>query len=403
MNTAKYPDRPEVSGAELVERARALVPALRERARAAEETGRIPDETVEDLKAADLFRAVVPKRFGGHEVDFKYIPQIFRELGRGCTSTAWTMGFLIYHNFQFAHFSEAAQEDAWGDKGYTMAPGQVMPAGSAEPIEGGFELSGRWGYATGIQHGDWMLLSAPLAGDGAGQSEVPDVRRFFLPVSDFTVLDTWHVSAMRATGSHDVTLDKVFVPEHRMIRVSDLRAGTAPGLALNTGPLWRVPLLTLMCYGAVGPMVGGAEAMLELVTGILKDKVGAYTGRRQQDLMPTRIRLADNKTKLEATRGLYDAKIQLISDTVNGGGQLSPEDRAEARLVVSYIARTCRDIVVELALMAGSRAVFLDSPIQRFQRDINSLATHAVFDFDHTADLYGGVMMGTGLPAGAMI
>ena len=388
-----------LSGAELVARAGALVPALRERAAAAEDSGRIPEETVKDLIAADLFRAVVPERFGGHEVDFKYIPQIFRELGRGCTSTAWTMGFLVYHNFQFAHFPEQGQEDAWGTNGYTMAPGQVMPSGSAEPVDGGFELSGRWGYATGIQHGDWMLLSAPIA----GQTETPDVRRFFLPVSDFTVLDTWHVSAMRATGSHDVTLENVFVPEHRMIRVADLRAGQAPGLALNTGPLWRVPLLTLMCLGAVGPMLGAAEAMLELVTEILKNKVGAYTGKRMQTMMPTRIRLADNKARLDAVRGLFDGKIQFVSDTVYGGGTLGGEDRADMRLAVSYIARECHDMVNELALMAGSRATYLDSPIQRFQRDINSLASHAFFNFDTSADLYGGVMMGAGIPDNAMI
>ena len=384
-----------VSGAELVARAAALVPALRMRARAAEENGRIPEETVDDLKAAGLFRAVVPKRFAGYEVDFKSIPQIFRELGRGCTSTAWAMGFLIYHNFQFAHFSERAQEDAWGGRGYTMAPGQVMPSGLAVPVDGGFQLSGRWGYATGIQHGDWMLLSAPV--------ENGDIHRFFLPVSEFTILDTWHVAAMRATGSHDVTLENVFVPEHRSIRVADLRAGKAPGMALNTGPLWRVPLLTLMCFGAVGPLLGAAEAMLELVAEILATKVGAYTGAKMQNVMPARIRLANNKARLDATRGLFDAKIQMISDRVNDGGTLSSEERAEMRLVVSYIARESRAMVDELALMAGSRATFLDSPIQRFQRDINSLAGHAIFEFDHTADLYGGVMMGAEFPDNAMI
>jgi 3-hydroxy-9,10-secoandrosta-1,3,5(10)-triene-9,17-dione monooxygenase len=384
-----------VSGPELVARAAAMVPDLRERARAAEDAGRIPDETIEDLQAAGLFRAVVPTRFGGHEVDFKYIPQIFRELGRGCTSTAWTMGFLIYHNFQFAHFSEQAQEDVWGARGYTMAPGQVMPSGSAIPVDGGFELSGRWGYATGILHGDWMLLSAPVEGG--------EIHRFFLPVSDFTILDTWHVAAMRATGSHDVTLENAFVPAHRSIRVADLRAGNAPGLTLNTGPLWRVPLLTLMCFGAVGPLLGAAEAMLELLADILATKVGAYTGAKMQNVMPARIRLAGNKARLDATRGLFDAKIQMISDRINDGGNLSDQERAEMRLVVSYIARESRAMVDELALMAGSRATFLDSPIQRFQRDINSLAGHAIFEFDHTADLYGGLMMGGELPDNAMI
>ncbi|MBT5838090.1 MAG: acyl-CoA dehydrogenase [Rhodospirillaceae bacterium] len=384
-----------ISGAELVARAAALVPALRERARVAEEAGRIPEETVADLQEAGLFRAVVPKRFGGHEVDFKYIPQIFRELGRGCTSTAWTMGFLIYHNFQFAHFPEQAQQDVWEERGYTMAPGQVMPSGTATPVDGGFELTGRWGYATGIQHGDWMLLSAHID-DG-------DIARFFLPVSDFEILDTWHVSAMRATGSHDVTLDKVFVPAHRSIRVADLRDGKGPGLALNTGPLWRVPLLTLMVFGAVGPLLGAAEAMLELVTEILTNKVGAYTGAKMQNVMPVRMRLAENKVRLDAVRGLFDAKIEFISDRIYGGGNLSNEERAEMRLVVSYVARESRAIVDELALMAGSRATFLDSPIQRFQRDINSLAGHAIFEFDHTADLYGGVMMGANFPDNAMI
>jgi len=384
-----------ISGAELVARAAALVPALRERARGAEENERIPEETVEDLQAAGLFRAVVPTRFGGHEVGFKYIPQIFRELGRGCTSTAWTMGFLIYHNFQFAHFPEQAQEDVWGERGYSMAPGQVIPSGTATPVEGGFELTGRWGYATGIQHGDWMLLSARIDGGYIG--------RFFLPVSDFEILDTWHVSAMRATGSHDVTLDKVFVPAHRSIQVADLRDGKGPGLARNTGPLWRVPLLTLMVFGAVGPLLGAAEAMLELVTEILANKVGAYTGAKMQNVMPVRMRLAENKVRLDAVRGLFDAKIEFISERIYGGGSLSGEERAEMRLVISYIARECRALVDTLAMMAGSRATYLDSPIQRFQRDINSLAGHAIFEMDHTADLYGGVMMGAELPDNAMI
>jgi 3-hydroxy-9,10-secoandrosta-1,3,5(10)-triene-9,17-dione monooxygenase len=393
------PDGHILSGEELVARAAALVPALRARARGAEEAGRIPDETIDDVRDAGLFRAVVPRRYGGYEVDFKYVPQIFRELGRGCTSTAWTLGFLIYHNFQFGHFPEQAQDDVWGDKGYTMAPGQVMPSGSAEPVDGGYRLSGRWGYATGILHGDWMLLSAPLA----GSNDPPDLRRFFVPVSECTVLDTWHVSAMRATGSHDVELDGVFVPEHHQINVNDLRGGTAPGLQVNTGALWQVPLLTFMVFGAVGPMLGAAEATFEIVADILKNKIGAYTGARLQQQMSTRIRLARNKLLLDATRGLFDAKIDEVSQTVAHGETLGLEKRAEMRAVVGYVARTSQTIVNELARDAGSRATFLDSPIQRFQRDVNSLATHAIFDLDSTANLYGGVLMGQAVPAGAMI
>ena len=395
----------EITGKILVERARALVPDLRARGQAAEESERIPEETIEDVRNAGLFQAVVPKRYGGYEIEYKYIPQIFRELGRGCTSTSWTLGFLIYHNFQFAHFPEQAQDDVWSSKGYAMTPGQVMPSGTAEPVEGGFRLTGRWGYVTGILHGDWMLFSAPVTGSGNDNDPDtgPDIRRFFVPVSECKVHDTWHVSAMRATGSRDVELEDVFVPEHRQIRVSELRNGNGPGLKINTGLLWRVPLLTLMVYGAVAPLLGAAEAMLEIVSDILKIKVGAYTGARLQHQMSTRIRLAQNKVLLDATRGLFDDKIDFVWDVISRGDSLTSEQRLEARLVTNHIARTSQAIVNELAIDAGSRATFLDSPIQRFQRDVNSLVTHAIFDVDGVGNLYGGVMMGQEVPPNAMI
>lgn len=394
-------DATEVTGEILIERARAIVPDLRKRGRAAEEAGRIPDETIEDITNAGLFKAVVPKRYGGYEIDYKYVPQIFRELGRGCTSTAWTLGFLIYHNFQFGHYSQQAQDEVWGGRGYTMAPGIVMPSGVAVPVEGGLRLTGRWGYATGIQHGDWVLLSAPIA--GTEKDSPPDFRRCFVPVSEFTIHDTWDVAAMRATGSHDVELKDVFVPEHRQIRQADLRNGTAPGLEINTGPLWQMPLVPLMVYSAVTPLLGAAEGMLELVSEILATKVGAYTGFKLDQQMGVRVRLTQNKVLLNATRALFDSKLNEAWEMVERGEKMTPEQRLEARVVVNHIARTSYQIVNNLALEAGSRATYSDSPIQRFQRDVNSLVTHAIFDIDAMGDLYGGVLMGQDVPPGAMI
>ncbi len=388
------------SGEALVERARAMTQALRSRGESADANGRIPEETIRELAEAGLFRAVVPRRFGGHEIPFRYVPQIFRELGRGCTSTAWTMGFLIYHNFQFAHFSETAQQEVWGSgRGYTMAPGQVMPAGQAVSAEGGYKLTGRWGYATGIFHGDWMLLSAPVKG-GAMDGEI---LRFFVPVGEFRILDTWRVSAMRATGSHDVELNDVFVPAHRAIRVADLRGGAAPGLQHNSGSVYRMPLLTFMSFGAVGPLLGGAEAMFELITESLRNKVRAYSQAQAQQQMSTRVRIAELKCALDSLRALFDGKIAYVDGIVETGGQLTREERAEMRAVVSYIAKTSQTLVNALAREGGSRAIYLDSPLQRFQRDVNALATHALFDMDQNGDLFGRALLGLEIPAQAMI
>ena len=387
-------------GSELIERLQALVPALRERGGAAEEAGRIPQETVDDLIKADVFRAVVPARFGGHEVDFRYIPQIFRVLGRGCVSTAWTMGFLVYHNFQFAHFPEKAQDEVWGSgRGFTMAPGQVMPSGKATASDGGYRLTGRWGYATGIHHGDWMLLSAPVSG---GQFD-GDVLRFYVPVSEFHCLDTWKVASMRATGSHDVELEDVFVPARRSVRVADLRGGTAEGLVLNPGYLWRIPLLSFMCSGAVGPLVGAAEAMLEIVTETLRNKVRAYSINQAQGQMSTRVRLAQVSLRLQAMVALYEKSIIGIEESAARGEVMDTAGRAEVRATMSWIASEAQAIVNTLANEAGSRGNYLSSPVQRFQRDVNGLATHALFDMDHTGDLYAHTLLGMDLPAGAMV
>ena len=125
------------SGAALVERVRALVPALRERGRGAEEQGRIPDQTIDELAEAGIFRAVVPRRYGGLEVDFRDIANVVRELARGCASTAWAMGLLMFDGFQIAHFPARFQDEAWGPDGAALVAGQVMPSGSAKPVDGG--------------------------------------------------------------------------------------------------------------------------------------------------------------------------------------------------------------------------------------------------------------------------
>lgn len=397
--TLQDPSKNRARGEKLLEDLQAMVPDLRARGQAAEDAGRIPEETIEDLKRIKAFHAAVPESYGGMEVPFPIIPQIFRMLGRGCTSTAWCMGFLIYHSYQFAHYSRKSQDESFGTRGYTMAAGQVVPGGEAVRVEGGYRISGRWAYGTGILHCDWMAVPAPVrAEDGS-----VEVYRFYLPAEEFGVLDTWNVAAMRATGSRDVTLDDVFIPEHRALSVESLRDHTGPGLEINKGPLYRVPVLTYMAFGTVGPLIGAAEAMIEIVSDILKTKVGAYSGDSQQGLMTQKVRLARLDMELQSVIGLFENKMNFVWERLCRGETVSREERAEMRMVVSHIARKSREIVDELAQAAGSRGNYLDSPIQRFSRDANALATHAIFEYDHVANLYGGTILDVDLPNGAMI
>jgi len=182
-----------------------------------------------------------------------------------------------------------------------------------------------------------------------------------------------------------------------------LRNGRAPGLEVNTDPVWRVPLLTFMVYGAVGPLMGGAEAVCELVCGVLEGKTNAYSYAAMDKQMSTRVRMAQNQMTVEATRRLFDAGIQEVSDKVARGHEFSREERIKARMVACHVARTCHTVVNDMAREAGSRAIYNDSLIQRFQRDTNALATHALFDVDHVGDIYGGVLLGQEIPPSVML
>jgi 3-hydroxy-9,10-secoandrosta-1,3,5(10)-triene-9,17-dione monooxygenase len=398
-NRIPYPKARDQTGDQLLSDIQALVPKIRATAQNTELDGRIPEETIKALKSIGAFKAVVPKRYDGFELPYPYIPQIFRTLGRGCTSTAWCMGFLVYHNFQFGHFGLKAQDEVWSGRGFTMAPGQVMPSGNAKEVDGGYEISGRWGYATGIHHGDWMLLSAPtemLSGE-------IQMRRYFVPVENCEILDTWSVVAMKATGSDDVTLENEFVPTHRSMLVADLREGRGEGLALNTDPLWQMPLLSFMVLGAVGPFVGAAEALLEIVSDVMKTKVGAYSGEKQLALMSQNIRIARLSMELDAVIHLWEGHIEDLWNDVSSSQEVTRERRQELRAVTSHVAKTCTSICAELAGCVGSRSYYEDNPIQRFHRDISSLSTHALFEYDHMANLYGSVRMGVDLPPSAMV
>jgi len=385
----------------LLARMAAMVPDLRARGRAAEQAGRIPDATIAELDQAGAFRAVVPECYGGLELDFPVIPQILRIMGQGCVATAWTMGFLIYHNFQFAHFPEKAQKEVWSGRGYTMAPGHIMPSGSAVPVDGGYQVSGQWGYATGILHADWVLFSAPVTGHG--KNATPDLRRFYVPVEDCEIVDGWDVSTMAATGSYDMALDDTFIPEYRQVKIADVIAQTSPGLAINQGPLWRMPFISFTSLIAVAPMIGGAEAMFALTSDILKTKVGAQSGIVQQAAMAQQIRMARIQMTIKSMLALWENALDFVWEKTVSGAPLTMEERAEARVIAAHAAKICDQAANELAVAAGSRGIFNDAPLQRFRREINALATHAFFDYDHLASLYGGTLLGADLPPHAMI
>src|SRR5579863_8062587 len=224
---------------ELVTRARLLVPVLRQRAPEAEKLRRLPDATIADLQESELFRLFQPARYGGIEAPFRAFIDIGGALGRGCGSTSWVFNNLVVHNWMLGYWPPAMQDEVWqADPHALIGSSFVFPAGHAEKAPGGYRLSGKWPFSSGIDASEWMMLAAPVA---SSDGKAPEPRFFIVPKSDYRAVDNWYAMGLAGTGSKDVTTDNIFVPTHRTLAASDGKGGPHPGSKVNPGALYKLP------------------------------------------------------------------------------------------------------------------------------------------------------------------
>lgn len=374
-----------------------FVTALGERAAEAEKLRRLPDDTVSDLIASGFTELLVPARYGGQQAAFPDILDPVRRLAHGCTSSAWTIGFLTLHNWMLALFGEQAQQDAFDSRPF-LAPAPLAPTGRGLPVDGGIRLTGRWSWATGVMHGNWIIVAA-LCGPDDGI--YPALA--LLPISDVTVDDVWHTDGMRATGSNDALATDVFVPEHRLVKVTDIYAGTAPGAGLHDSATYRWPMVPALALLAAMPALGSAERVTEIYAQRLAERVLPYEGVMQKDKPIAQAHLAGAQVRLRSLRGLLADTVGEIEDIVDSGDSVEKPVRAQARLAAAHIVAESRAVIGDLMGAGGASIHFLSSPMQRFKRDVDVLAGHVVFDYDTSRELAGALTLGMKIPRTSMI
>lgn len=402
----------ELDSDAIIARAADIAARLTARGAAAEKAGRLPPETIDEIVAAGLMRLSVPARYGGLELPYPVVPQVARMLGRGCLATSWVVGILIGHNFQMGFWPKRAQDEFWKSGPSKFAPGFIVPGGTARKVDGGFRLTGHWRMGSGYPHGDWVLLGAFEAlGDeqkgsfasGHAPQRKGQLLRFALPVADTTPENNWNVSGLAATGTWDCRLDDVFVPEHRHFPAPMLLDATAPGSAINTGPLWRIPLISYYYPNLCAMMLGAAEGVAGLVTEKLKSRVLSYGGARSSEIGTTQARIGAARVKLNAAAALLDSEASRIWRTALAGEPFTPEARAAVRANCTWIAKLSREVASELIEHSGTGSFMMDSPLQRFHREINVLASHAFYDVDRMNSVYGQLLLGQTAPPGELV
>ncbi len=374
-----------------------FVACLADRAAEAEELRRLPDATIADFRASGLGRLLLPARYGGEQAPFPAILDPVRRMAHGCASSAWTLGFYTLHNWMLALFGEQAQDEVFAD-GPVLCPAPLAPTGRGLPAEGGVRLSGRWSWATGIMAADWVMVGALCGPDDAIYPAL-----VLLPADDVAVEDVWHTDGMRGTGSHDVLVNDVFVPEHRLVSVIDVYGGTAPGAALHDATAYRWPMVPALALLAAMPALGAAESVADGFAARLGERVLAYSGVAQKQQPSAQIRLGGARVRLRALRGLLDDTVATIEELVGDGVEIPRDVRAHARLAAAHIVHESRAVVADLLESAGASAHFLNNPLQRAKRDIDVIAGHVVFDYDVGRELAGALEVGVPISPIAMI
>jgi 3-hydroxy-9,10-secoandrosta-1,3,5(10)-triene-9,17-dione monooxygenase len=384
--------------ADLIARAEALVPKLAERAAHAEELRRVPDETLAELHCTGLFRAFQPVSAGGSELEYGAFIDLCAILGRGCGSTSWVYGNLAVHHLMLGMWPAQAQDDIWGPSPDTLIGSSfVFPAGKAQKVDGGYRLSGRWPFSSGIDPCSWLMAGAMVpAADGpnAEKKSAPEPRMFLVPLPEYKVIDTWHVAGLRATGSKDVEVKDVFVPEHRTLAMSDVRGGPTPGSTRNPGPLFRLPLMALFQFCITGPVLGMAQGAVRGFINKTRIREGAYTGTKLAELPTMQVRVAEAGALIDSAELMMKNCCDEAWRITASGGVPTIEQKVRYRRDAAFAVRQCvraADLMMEAY---GGGGLYNTQAIQRAWRDAHAGAAHISFAFDAVGATYGKVMLG---------
>jgi 3-hydroxy-9,10-secoandrosta-1,3,5(10)-triene-9,17-dione monooxygenase len=377
----------------MVARAKALLPSLLDRATKTEDLRRLPPETERDLHDAGLFRVVQPKRVGGSELDYVALVDCADMLGRGDASVAWNFANLASHHWMLAMFDPRAQDEVWGrDPAALIASSFIFPAGRGQKVEGGYRLRGSWPFSSGVASSEWNMLASVVSFDD--EADGIEYRIFLVHKDDYSIVDTWNAAGLRGTGSNDVEVSDVFVPEHMTIAVSDLAGGPTPGSAVNPSPLYELPVFSLFPYVLSGVALGNAQACLDDYVDLARHRASTYNRAKLGDMQSTQIKIAEASAKIDAARLIMRSACIEAMAAARRGHIPDMAAKTKSRRDGAFSVNLCTEAVSMLFAASGARGLFTTGVLQRQFRDAHAINSHLAFNFDAAGTNYGRVALG---------
>lgn len=373
--------------------ARQLAPLAAEAALQAERDRRLPAPLVEAIRDAGLFRMLVPAELGGGEATPAQLVDAVAELARGDGAAGWCLAVAATSGMLAAYLADEQASEVFGDP-HGIAGGVFAPMGRAVAEGDGLRADGRWPFASGCEHCDWLMGGCTVERDGELlrlESGAPDVRLLLFPASQVTIVDTWDVAGLRGTGSHDIEVSDRVVPAQRSVSlISD-----APRAR---GPLYAFPVFGLLALSIAAVGLGIARAAIDELTALAGARRPSGSKRTLAERPEAQARVARAEATLAAARALIDAKVEVAWAAANESGAVSIAARADLRLAATHAIGAAREVTDAMYELGGGAAIYATSPLQRHLRDVH-VATQHMLVAPSTWELAGRRLLGQPLDA----
>jgi resorcinol 4-hydroxylase (FADH2) len=393
--SSAVPGAPSLSS--ILDKAKDLQPYLRERAQATEVNRRVSAETTQLFKDLGFFKVLQPARYGGYEYGFTGFMDLISEIGRGCTSSAWACALGLIHQWLLATLPKQAQDDVWLKDPQAILCGSYAPATKAVRVEGGYQIKGKWSYASNVDNSQWALLGVHFPVDPS--SGKPSAGFLLVPQQDWEIEDDWHVMGQSGTGSKSIVIkEDVFVPEHRKITFAELSSGNPPGLKDNPHPIYGIPFLSAVPVCLVAPILGTLQGAIDSFVELCESRVtrGAVAGGGSslRDFFPVQSRLAEACAALDAATLLINRDTTQVEQMAMSGTTITVAQRIRNRRDHAYATRLAQQGIDGLFSAIGGAGLSLDQPLQRMWRDGNAISKHISLNWDAVSSMVGQHMLG---------
>jgi indole-3-acetate monooxygenase len=337
----------------------------RELAAETERDRRLPQELLERLRAAGLMRAGAPASLGAPEARPAVTLRCAETIARGDASAGWCVSIAATSSLLSAYLPDEGATEIFGNRDL-IAAGVWAPQGIARTVDGGLQVSGRWAFCSGISHSDYLFAGCMLDG-GDGTDPVHRVVAF--PTGELEVLDTWHTSGLRGTGSHDAVAEDLFVPAHRTLSLLDQR------LTVDA-PLYRFPVFGFFALSIAAAALGNARGAIDELVELAVNKVGQGSRRTLAARSATQSALAAAEASLRASRAFYYEAIDHAWRAAQRSEPVPMELRAGLRLAATHAVRTSAEVARSMYDLGGGTAIYEESPLQRRFRDAHTATAH---------------------------